>query len=605
MFTKLRAPFRRSTTDEAGTAVTLPSPSPVDGTSSALPGEKNVEAGVAPTTDSTNTDSDEEHPESTEDQAGTFTVEAITATWTKASLIAVFINIWFLYFVNAFQVEILSTLVPYLTSAWDSHSLLNVIYVVSDCCTAAIFIPLAKMMDVWGRAEGFAFMAIISTMGLIIMAACHNLPTFCAGYVFYNVGFSGITFCVDTLTADASQLRNRALAYAFTSSPYIISAFAGPKAGEDALGMSMRWAFGAFAIIFPVVAAPLYCILRYNTNKAKKEGRLVRERSGRTLTQNIWFWAMEFDVVGVLLFSAGLVVFFLPFDIASMAPHGWKTGYIIAMIVVGFSMIVFFAIWEYYFARVPFMKLKYLTDRTVLGACLLDATYQVCYYCWDSYFTSFLQVVNDLSVADAGYVNNTFDVVSGVLLLFIGWLISRTGKFRWLLYWAVPLYIFAQGLMIYFRRPNQNVGYLVMCQIFISIGGSVFILVQQLAVEAAVDHRHVAATLALLNVVGTVADGIGSTISGAIWTNTFEKGLYKYLPADALPDIDDIYEDIDTQLSYPVGSAVRTAIQEAYGYAQTRMLAVGTGLFALAFIWMFMIRDIDLRKKKQVHGMVW
>lgn len=274
------------------------------------------------------------------------------------------------------------------------------------------------------------------------------------------------------------------------------------------------------------------------------------------------------------------------------------------MLVVGFVLLFVFIIWETFVAPKPLFSLGFLYNRTVIGACLLDATYQLCYYCWNGYFTSFLQVVNDLTVAEAGYVGNTFDVVSGVLLLIVGVLIRKTGRFKWLLWIAVPLYIFAQGLMIYFRRPSQSVGYLVMCQIFISIGGSVFIIVEQLAILAAVDHQHVASVLALLNVVGTVGDAIGATISSAIWQNTYPNALRMYLPESAMSNFDRIYGDIDTQLEYTVGSATRVAIQRAYGYAQTRMLAVGTGIMALAFLWTMMIRNIDLKKVPQVKGVV-
>jgi hypothetical protein len=309
-------------------------------------------------------------------------------------------------------------------------------------------------------------------------------------------------------------------------------------------------------------------------------------------------------VPGVLLFTAGLVLFELPFDIASSAPNGWGTGYIIAMLVVGFSMLFIFAIYEKWVAPVPMLNIVFLMDRTVIGACLLDATYQISYYCWSNYFTSFLQVVNDLTIAEAGYVSNTFDVVSGVLLLFVGWIISRTGRFKWLLYIAVPLYLFAQGLMIYFRKPGQSVGYQVMCQIFISIGGSVFILVEQIAILAAVDHQHVAAALALLNVVGTIGDSAGYTICTAIWTATYPKALTWYLPESAMDNFDLIYENLTTQTSYPMGSEVRLAIQHAYAYAQTRMLAAGLGVMALAIAWTIMIRNIDLKKTNQVKGTV-
>lgn len=104
------------------------------------------------------------------------------------------------------------------------------------------------------------------------------------------------------------------------------------------------------------------------------------------------------------------------------------------MIIVGFFVLVTFGFYETYWAPEPFLKNSFLLDRTVIGACLIDMTYQVSYYCWASYFTSFLQVVCNLSVAEAGYVNSTFQVVSGVLLFIVGYLIRRTGRFKWLFY---------------------------------------------------------------------------------------------------------------------------------------------------------------------------
>jgi MFS family permease len=539
-------------------------------------------------------------------QNGVKEVEAVTLSWSKKMLYAVFGNIWLLYFVNAFQSAILSNLLPYASSDFESHSLLNVIYIVASAMSAAVYIPLSKILDVFGRAEGYLTMCCFATLGLILMAVSHNISTFSAAYVFYSIGFGGMTYCVDVITADSTQLKNRGLAFAFTSSPYMITAFAGSKAAEGFYEkISWRWGFGAFAIIFPVVASPLFFILKYNVRVAKKLGTLQRESTGRTWMESVWYYVVEFDLGGVILFSGGLTVFLLPFTLAESAPDGWASDYIIAMLVVGFVVLIFFGCYERWLAPKPMINFTYLVNRTVVGACLLDATYQVSYYCWANYFTSFLQVVNNVSISEAGYISHTFDVVSGALLILVGYMIRRTGRFKWLLYIAVPLYIFAQGLMIYFRRPNQSVGYLVMCEVFISIGGSVFIIVQQISILAAVDHQHVAAALALLSVVGTVGNAMGATISGAIWTNTFYTALEKFLPDSALPDIDTIYEDLDTQLSYDPGSPERTGIQQAYGYSQTRMLAAGLGIMGLSFIWVMLVRNIDLRKRAQTKGTVW
>jgi MFS family permease len=94
---------------------------------------------------------------------------------------------WLLYFVNAFQSSILYNLVPFATSDFETHSLLTVIYIVANAMTAAVYIPLAKMLDLWGRAEGFLLMIAFATLGLILMASCGSLSTFCAAQVHSSI----------------------------------------------------------------------------------------------------------------------------------------------------------------------------------------------------------------------------------------------------------------------------------------------------------------------------------------------------------------------------------------------------------------------------------
>jgi len=198
--------------------------------------------------------------------------------------------------VYAFQSGILNNLVPFVTSEFDSHSQLSVIYIVADAMNAALYIPLSRILDTWGRAEGFLMMMILATLGMIMMAACHNLATFCAAYVFYSIGFGGMIFAVDVLTADMSKLKNRGLAYAFTSSPFMITAFAAPKAAESFYeDINWRWGFGLFSILLPVVASPIFFILKSTLKKAKAQGFVSKERSNRTAMQSLWHYVVEFD----------------------------------------------------------------------------------------------------------------------------------------------------------------------------------------------------------------------------------------------------------------------------------------------------------------------
>lgn len=152
--------------------------------------------------------------------------------------------------------------------------------------------------------------------------------------------------------------------------------------------------------------------------------------------------------MGVFLLAAGLVLFLLPFTLAGAAAEDWKTPHIIIMLVFGIACLIAFVLCERFVAPVPFLPWEILVSRTVLGACLSDVTYQIAYYCWNDYYTSYLQVVYGTSIATSGYISSIFDVVSGIWLLFVGLMIKKTGRFRWLLLWSVPLYILGVGLMM-------------------------------------------------------------------------------------------------------------------------------------------------------------
>lgn len=133
-------------------------------------------------------------------QRGVQDVEAVTLTWSKGTLIAMFIkyvgihlgnvasrlicfSIWFLYFVSAFQLSVSSSLNPFVTSSFKAHSLSAVPTALGDAFAAATYLPMAKLMDVWGRAEGFLFMVLCLTVGLVIMAACNSFEAYCAANV--------------------------------------------------------------------------------------------------------------------------------------------------------------------------------------------------------------------------------------------------------------------------------------------------------------------------------------------------------------------------------------------------------------------------------------
>lgn len=136
--------------------------------------------------------------------------------------------------------------------------------------------------------------------GLIMMAASNNIATYAAAQVFYWVGENGLAYVLDVFIADTSSLKWRGLMFAFSTSPYIATTFAGPAAASAYLNPNVgnwRWVFGTWTIVTPVVCMPFLWVFWRNQRLARKQGILLdrHQASGRTPLQSLAFYLIEFD----------------------------------------------------------------------------------------------------------------------------------------------------------------------------------------------------------------------------------------------------------------------------------------------------------------------
>ncbi|GKT51875.1 MFS siderochrome iron transporter 1 [Colletotrichum spaethianum] len=211
--------------------------------------------------------------------AGVQKIEATTKAWSRKTLIIAYALMWLTYFVNNTQQGMAFALTPYVTGRFQRHSSTATIHVMASLIGGLIKLPLAKVLDVWGRPHGYAFCVSLLSAGLVMMAVCENLATYTAAQVFYSVGYSGLAYTLSIFIADTSALKNRGLMLAFALSPNIITAWLGGPIGKSILaGPGLAWGFGIFAIVIPVITMPLFGIFMYNYYRAKKQDLVVVEK---------------------------------------------------------------------------------------------------------------------------------------------------------------------------------------------------------------------------------------------------------------------------------------------------------------------------------------
>ncbi|KIW10761.1 hypothetical protein PV08_10060 [Exophiala spinifera] len=536
-------------------------------------------------------------------QAGVQRVQAATTVWTTTHLIGAHFCIWFIYFVISLEEVVLRSLNPYVTSSFSLHSLTSATNIMSSIIGGLAKIPTAKILDTWGRPQGIGLMTFIWVIGYIMMASCRNVQTYAAAQVFSVTGAQGVSYCLTVFISDMSTLKNRSLMLSIATSPYIVTTWLGGPVSQNVIqGPGWRWGFGIFAIVVPVVVAPLTILFLYNQKKAQRHGLIGHTRVSLR-PEALKRYAIEVDLLGIIILAGGMALFLLPFSLYSYQPDKFRSPMIICMIIFGGVLLIFFVLWEKFWAPKTFIPFELLMDRTVFCAGLMFVFVFFNSMVWGSYFFSMLQVVWGLNITNASYVSAIYRVGSCLWAVAVGFLIRWTGRFKWLaLYFAIPLMMLGVGLMIEFRQPDSDIGYIVMTQIFVAFSGGTIVLCGELAMMAPSNQQHIAAVIAILNLFGSVGSAVGGTVATAIWTSVFPSALQKYLPPDV--DAKKVYGSIIAQLYYRPGTPARDAINRSYAEAQRYMLITSLSLLGGAFICVALWRDIRIKDIKQVKGRV-
>lgn len=493
----------------------------------------------------------------------------------------------------------------YATTSWGDYPKYTAIYIIQQVLIAVAKFPIAKLADVFGRAQAYSVAVFFWILGFIIIAASPNTGSIIAGTVLYAIGNSGVQIMQQIVIADYISTKWRGAAIGLVSTPYIVNFAVAPRivsalADLSKTGEPWRWGPGFFCICAPVAVAPIILALAINQRTAKAKGLVpAHPYKSMSIWSAIGHFFSDIDFIGLFLICVGFLLLLLPLNLAKLQTDGWQTGWIIAMLVLGGVLLIAFAVWEVFFSPFPLLNRRWRLNKDVHIATWIGFFDFFSFYAsWTPAYT-WVMIVKDWDNTDAGYFSNTQSLCLTVFGIAAGFISLASKQYKWTLITGSVIRMLGIGLMIRYRETVSSTFQVVMPQVLQGLGGGFLGVTLQVAAQVSVRHQDVATVTAYVLLITEIGGACGSALVGAVQTNVLPGLLDKHLPMLDAATRQAIYGAPTFYLTtYPLGTPERTGIIDAYNEYMHKLLIIGIVLAAPPILLGFLVSNYKLNNKQ-------
>lgn len=558
--------------------------------------------------------------------------------------------LYFLIFLFCFSFgldgNLRGTFIGYATNDLGKHSLLSTISVVSSVVGAASQPTYARLSDVFGRVELLGVALLSFVVGTVLQSQAKLVETLAAGTVFYRMGYSGMLVMIKIIVADSSALNWRSVASIIPQAPFIIITWAAGSAASAILAAHpWSYAIGIWAFIVPLAGVPFFSLVIYMRVKAartdewrqilqeERDSRLeanaaIRARhveldnakTGRTLlyvklvaTRARYrslelFWLI--DVVGILFVICIWGFILVPFTLAGGAKKTWGQAKIIAPLVVGLALIPFFVVWEKNWARHPLFPLRLLKDRGVWSVLLIGLLFNTIWMLPNGYMYPVLVVGMRASVKAAQRITSLNTFVGVLVGPAVGLIITRVRRTKAFIMAGCCLWFVSVGIFYHFRGSNDG----IRSQYFLNgviagvcvwgAGTGFFSYNIVVSIQSCTNHEYMAVLIAVTFALYNIGSAVGSSISGAIWTQQMYDKIYQKMEQQGVNTTlaAAAYNSPYTFIKKNTwGTPARTAVVLAYAEVQRNLCIAGLALCVPLVMLTFFLRDHKLPSSQSLE----
>ncbi|KAJ9138079.1 Major facilitator superfamily domain-containing protein [Pleurostoma richardsiae] len=531
-------------------------------------------------------------------------IELVQLVWGNHGKLVAFSAIALCMVVYELDVTTFNTYWTYALSDFQSLASSAALAAAGDLAFSLVKPIYAKTSDIVGRGYIYPFATTLACIGLIVAATSKGFPAFAVGTILRLLGLSGINSMNAIVIADVTTTRQRGFGVTFQFWPYLILPWVVSYMVSKVVspgGIGWAWGIGITAIIFPIGTVFITTFLLKNERRAKKLELVSRPKI------SFYQFCSHVDLGGLAIMIISLAFILVPLSIASLQKHGYRTPWIIALIIIGgLGIFLAFPLYEGKVAVHPIFPLRYARHRAIGLAFLIYFTDAMAAAASHGYLYNWALIAHNFTILEAtnlNFINSVLTFFSGMIFGLIIW---RTRTYKWWILAGCVIRLVGYGVMFRIRSGSPTMAEIFIVQVIQGVGDGIVQIGGYVAATINVPHSETAQMTALVVTIGMLGTSVGNAISGAIYTGTFREQLAKELGSKATPElISNVFNSITVGIP-AWGTPERTAINIAYNSVTSFFFIAAMAIIVPGFVLVYFLPNQKLNDSQNLledHGM--
>lgn len=490
---------------------------------------------------------------------------------TRPEILKVFTGLMIGLLLAALDGTIVATALPTMAGELGGIEYLPWVF-TAYLLTSTVTVPLyGKFSDLYGRKRLFQIAIVVFIVGSVTSGAAQTMLQLVTFRALQGVGAGGLVTLAMTIVGDILPPRERGRYQGYITSVFAFASITGPLMGGFFVDhLSWRWAF--------FVNVPLSILALVMTE--------------RNLTLPFARREHRIDLAGALLLTGSIVSLLL---VTVFAEHGgWASPRVGILGTLGLGGLVAFARHERRVAE-PILPLSLFNNDIFNVANGLNLLMGVALFSAVVYLPLYLQVSLGVSATVSGLHVMPMSVALLVSSIYGGRLVTRTGRYKRCVVAGSGLLMVGSGVLTLLQADSSR--FLASLGVgIVGVGIGVAMPVLTVAIQNAVDPRHLGTATAMTDFSRKLGGVFGVSLLGALMNARVSRTFSASLESGALPADTDASGLLDApariaELPGPVQLIIRSAVADGAHL----VFLVGFSFAVLAFALTWRLREIALR----------